>query len=99
MTDFMVSPNNPTGLPATENWQQESYSNNTQLKVTLDASQEPAKEVNLRDALEWLLRNPEGVDTHHDNEEEKSRRTERKVDLLIWLLNLERRLSPYHEPA
>jgi len=99
VTDFLVSQNNTPGLPASNNWQQESY-NNTQLKVTMDTQQEPHKEVNLRDALEWLLRNPEGDhEVHHGTEEERSRRNERKVDLLLWLLHLERRLAPYHEPA
>ncbi|MDZ4836117.1 MAG: hypothetical protein SGJ27_20250 [Candidatus Melainabacteria bacterium] len=97
MTDFLVSPNNTSGLPASTTWQQESY--NAQLKGTTDAAQEPAREVNLREALEWLLRNPEGHEVPQVNEEEKTRRKERKVDLLIWLLNLELRLSPYHEPA
>lgn len=99
MTDFLVTQNNSSGLPASKDWQQESYSQ-TQLKVTVDATQDSPKEVNLRDALEWLLRNPEGDhEVHHGTEEERSRRKERKVDLLIWLMNLERRLSPYHEPA
>lgn len=99
MTDFLVSQNNTPGLPASSKWQQESYSN-PQLKVTTDGQQEPAKEVNLRHALEWLLRNPEGDhEVLHGTDEERSRRTERKVDLLIWLLHLERRLAPYHEPA
>ncbi|HEY9776024.1 MAG TPA: hypothetical protein V6C81_19835 [Planktothrix sp.] len=53
--------------------------------------------LNLRDALEWLLGsapNPEDEELSH---EEKAARSNRRMDLLMWLLNLEPRLAPYGE--
>lgn len=47
-------------------------------------------EIDLKNAFEWLL-----SDDHTENQVK-----ERRCDLLIWLLNLELRLSPYvEEPA
>jgi hypothetical protein len=89
----MVSQNNAAPLPASDNWQKESYM--THLK-TID---EPAKEINLREALEWLLGSPEASHDVHLSDEERATRKERRMDLLMWLMNLELRLSPYREPA
>ncbi len=53
-------------------------------------------QLNLRDALEWLLgshapKDEEGALSH----EEKAARRNRRMELLMWLLNLEPRLTPY----
>lgn len=57
----------------------------------------PGHHLNLREALEWLL----GTHAHHEEEkiphDEKEARRNRRMDLLMWLLNLEPRLAPYGE--
>lgn len=97
MTDFLVSQTNITaGLPASDTWQNESYT--THLKAQAEATPE-AKELNLREALEWLLGSAEPTTESNLTEEEKANRKERRMDLLMWIMNLELRLSPYREPA
>lgn len=92
MTDFLVSPpNNVAALPASDTWQNESY------KAQPESPE--AKEINLREALEWLLGNSEPHQEMQLTEEEKANRKERRMDLLMWIMNLEMRLSPYREPA
>lgn len=88
----MVSQNPQAQLPASDTWQKESCI------LQQQQATEPTREINLREALEWLLGSPE---THEVllSDEEKERRKERRMDLLIWLMNLELRLSPYTEPA
>jgi len=90
----MVSPNNAAQLPAADSWQKESYT-----APHLKQVEEPNKEINLREALEWLLGNPEVTQEVQLSEEERASRKERRMDLLMWLMNLELRLSPYREPA
>lgn len=93
MTDFLVSQSNSLGVSASD-WQSETYSHQ---KQSQDA--ESTREINLREALEWLLGSPEaGIDMQL-SDEERANRKERRMDLLIWLMNLELRLSPYREPA
>ena len=87
MTEFLVS-QNATTIPAGDDWQKETY------QGTLKGSD--CREINLRDALDWLL----GSDVDGNLPlEEQTVRKERRVDLLIWLMNLELRLSPYSELA
>jgi hypothetical protein len=98
VTDFLVSQtNNAASLPASDTWQKESYT--THLIAHPEVSAESSKEINLREALEWLLGSPE---PNHDlqlSEEERASRKERRLDLLMWIMNLEVRLTPYREPA
>ncbi|MCA9805639.1 MAG: hypothetical protein KC777_26895 [Cyanobacteria bacterium HKST-UBA02] len=56
------------------------------------------REIDLKEALEWLLGSPENHDLEMSENERRARK-ERRLDLLIWLMNLELRLSPYSEPA
>ncbi len=93
MTDFLVSQSNSAGLSASD-WQTESFAPQRQSEQS-----DSSREINLREALEWLLGSPEAINDMHLSDEEKSTRKERRVDLLIWLMNLELRLSPYREPA
>lgn len=58
----------------------------------------PTKEINLQEALEWLLGSPQPQDAHLSEDELESRKA-RRTELLMWLLNLELRLSPYGDPA
>ena len=57
--------------------------------------QEP--EIDLKEAFDWLIGNGpgpiEGVEESDDSVKQ------RRLDLLMWLMNLELRLSPYGEPA
>ena len=100
MTEFLVSQNNsglPTNPPTNvsggsgragadlSDWQK-GYG----LKPT---PQEAPKEINLREALEWLLGSPDPDEQY--SEEEKAIRRERRLDLLMWIMNLEVRLSAY----
>lgn len=55
-----------------------------------------SRPLNLRDALEWLLGAPPSEDDVLSQEERASRRN-RRMELLVWLLNLEPRLAPYGE--
>jgi hypothetical protein len=48
--------------------------------------------INLREALEWLLGSPQDDQFSH---EDKAARRNRRMELLVWLLNLEPRLAPY----
>jgi hypothetical protein len=50
--------------------------------------------LNLREALEWLLGSPHNEDDHLTHEDKAARRN-RRMELLLWLLNLEPRLAPY----
>lgn len=57
---------------------------------------QPNHHLNLRDALDWLL----GSNSHDDDGlslDDKTARRNRRMDLLLWLLNLEPRLAPYGE--
>ncbi len=92
MTDFLVSQSNSAGFSASD-WQSESYAHQR------SSESESAREINLREALEWLLGSPDACIDAHLSDEEKANRKERRMDLLIWLMNLELRLSPYREPA
>lgn len=84
MTEFLVS-QNTASIPAGDDWQKETYLRGSD-----------SREINLRDALDWLL----GSDVDGTlPAEEQTVRKERRVDLLIWLMNLELRLSPYSELA
>ena len=97
-------------LPESENLvtdslivQGNSYTPNTGAALSESASSsvvshtnaEPSKVLDLRESLEWLLGSDGDIGLSH---EKKSANRERRVDLLIWLLNLESRLGPY-EPA
>lgn len=53
--------------------------------------------LNLRDALEWLLGSAPGPDDEELSHEDKAARSNRRMELLLWLLNLEPRLAPYGE--
>jgi len=53
--------------------------------------------LNLRDALEWLLGAATNPEDDHMSHEEKSARSNRRMELMMWLLNLEPRLAPYGE--
>ncbi len=53
--------------------------------------------LNLRDALEWLLGPTTNPEDDHMSHEEKNARSNRRMELLMWLLNLEPRLAPYGE--
>lgn len=53
--------------------------------------------MNLRDALEWLLGSATNPEDDHMSHEEKSARSNRRMELIMWLLNLEPRLAPYGE--
>lgn len=55
------------------------------------------RHLDLRESLEWLLGaapEQEDLDIPAD---EKSARRNRRMDLLLWILNLEPRLAPYGE--
>lgn len=49
-------------------------------------------DVNLIEALDWILHSSEG---HNISFEPDDTLTKRRLDLLMWIMNLERRLSPY----
>ena len=87
MTDFLVTSQSHGSLPLAEgeSWQDKDYS-------------KFEREINLKNALVNLLRANEGVnsDLSHDNDEPVSQRS---LDLLVWLMNLELRLNPYGDPA
>jgi hypothetical protein len=53
--------------------------------------------LNLRDALEWLLGSAPNPGDEELSHEDKAARSHRRMELLIWLLNLEPRLAPYGE--
>lgn len=53
--------------------------------------------LNLRDALEWLLGSTTNPEDDHMSHEEKNARSNRRMELIMWLLNLEPRLAPYGE--
>ncbi len=57
------------------------------------------RNINLKDALEWLLGTHTADEEHVLSDEERIARKERRVELLVWLMNLEPRLSPYKEHA
>ena len=100
MTDFLVSQSNPQ-LPSSDSWRKEDYPSSPQAQIRSHAQSlaEPPREINLREALEWLLGSSDAPEMHQLTEEEKLSRKERRMELLIWLMNLELRLSPYGEPA
>lgn len=110
MTEFLVSQTNPsTGIATEQNWQNDTYSSQrlpggnpstpaSASVVSALKSTAPAQEINLKEALEWLLGSPQPQDAHLSDEELESRQA-RRADLLVWLLNLELRLSPYGDPA
>jgi hypothetical protein len=55
-------------------------------------------QLDLRPSLDWLL----GAGPDHENDlspEELKERQRRRLDLLLWILHLEPRLTPYGEPA
>jgi hypothetical protein len=74
----------------------ERHSHSAASRVNAAAASNPHhKPLNLREALEWLLGsapNPEEDDLSH---EDKTARSNRRMELLLWLLNLEPRLAPY----
>lgn len=107
MTEFLVSQTNPSnGIATDQNWQNETFSSQrspggnpaSASLVSALKSTTPAQEINLQEALEWLLGSPQPQDAHLSDEELESRKA-RRADLLVWLLNLELRLSPYGDPA
>src|SRR5271170_6156773 len=55
---------------------------------------------NLRHGLEWLLGQSGDINEVSSSESELARH-ERRIELLVWLLNLEKRLPPYgdEQPA
>lgn len=56
-----------------------------------------SRHLDVRESLEWLL----GPAPDHEEldmaPEEKSALKDRRMDLLLWILNLEPRLAPYGE--
>jgi hypothetical protein len=54
----------------------------------------------LRQSLDWLLRAGTANEHEHDlSHEELQEKQRRRLDLLLWILHLEPRLTPYGEPA
>ena len=97
MTEFFFSPNAQPGT--TQQWQTTARAAAITSTEETEGTQTSA-EVNLRDALDWLL----GAESEESNEvplsaEDRQEIRNRRTDLLIWLMNLEQRLSPYGEPA
>lgn len=93
MSDFSAVTSNAVGFVQEGAAKQENH------KVA--ASEEQGRNINLRDAIEWLLGNQNHAsdEEHSLTDEERSARKERRKELLVWLMNLEPRLSPYKEPA
>ena len=57
-------------------------------------------QLDLRQSLDWLLGTGNGNDLEHDlSHEELQEKQKRRLDLLLWILHLEPRLTPYGEPA
>ena len=56
------------------------------------------QDVNLMEALDWILNSSEGQSISFEPDDTL---TQRRLDLLMWIMNLERRLSPYpaQDPA
>ncbi len=82
MTDFVATTSNSFSPQGDSDWQDKAYS-----RPDLHEA-----EIDLSGAFDWLI-SPE---TEVTVEPEESVR-ERRLDLLIWLMNLELRLSPYIE--
>ena len=53
--------------------------------------------LDIRESIEWLLGRADQAEDRKLTLAEKIARQERRLELLIWLLNLERRLPPYGE--
>ncbi|MBZ0187047.1 MAG: hypothetical protein K8F91_12440 [Candidatus Obscuribacterales bacterium] len=97
MTDFLVSTQNQAQIGTGSNSQyRQSHIYNP--ADSLDHAQKNEREVDLREALEWLLGPADSPDPAISASELMERK-ERRLDLLIWLMNLELRLSPYGDPA
>ncbi len=56
-------------------------------------------DINLKDALQWLLGGEDSSELSFLSDEARSERQRRREDLLVWLMNLEVRLQPYGDPA
>jgi hypothetical protein len=57
-------------------------------------------QLDLRQSLDWLLGTGIGNEHEHDlSHEELQEKQRRRLDLLLWILHLEPRLTPYGEPA
>ncbi len=91
MSEFSAVTSNAVGFVPEGAAKQENHK--------IAASEDQGRNINLRDALEWLLGNHAADEEHSLTEEERSARKERRTELLVWLMNLEPRLSPYKEPA
>ena len=100
MTDFLVSQTNAAALSADVDWQSQTpHASTTGSPVQAPVQgAEEAGELDLREALEWLLGSPEPQEEEL-HQEELAARQERRMDLILWLMNLELRLSPYSELA
>jgi hypothetical protein len=98
VSDWIIANANPfclPGEPDQEKSKTEAKSNESAHPRTGVAGN-TVPHLNLREALEWLLGAPH---THDDDlsHEEKAARRNRRMELLLWLLNLEPRLAPYGE--
>lgn len=107
--------NPATGIATDRNWQNETFSSQrvpgvnqaggsasttagSASALTTSAPGATQHEINLQEALEWVLGSSQPQDAHL-SEDEKEARQARRTELLMWLLNLELRLSPYGDPA
>ena len=98
MTDFIAATtSNSQSLSGSgdTNWQKCDYSKSQ--KLDSQRHEEPTAEIDLREALERILL---GDSMEHSSPEpDDCAHNERRLDLLMWIMNLELRLSPYTEPA
>jgi hypothetical protein len=96
VSDSTVARSNQFHLTGNQQTDFEPQADGSSNRLQASQNQTPHHHLNLRDALDWLLG---GV--HHDEEElsqdDKTARRHRRMDLLMWLLNLEPRLAPYGE--
>lgn len=91
MSDFSAATSNVSGFVPEAAAKHENHKSTT--------SEEQGRNINLKDALEWLLGTHGSDEDHILSDEERVARKERRVELLVWLMNLEPRLSPYKDPA
>lgn len=91
MSDFSATASNASSFVPEAGPKHESHKSQPE---------EQGRNINLKDALEWLLGTTGSDEEHALTEDERAARKERRVELLVWLMNLEPRLSPYSsEPA
>jgi len=99
VTDSFAARGNSFQQGASLDWNDNNFEPSPTSNTPMAAgNNSPAtRHLDLRESLEWLL----GATPEHEDldmpADEKSARRNRRMDLLLWILNLEPRLAPYGE--